>query len=53
MITTLKWNTGQRFTAATKHLTPAVVIYKHQYSMSHVKAYPKIDSNFEHVKLSV
>jgi hypothetical protein len=26
--TTLKWSTGQRFIAATQHLTPAVVKYK-------------------------
>jgi hypothetical protein len=25
---TLKWSTGQRFTAATQHLIPAVVMYK-------------------------
>jgi hypothetical protein len=38
-ITTLKWSTGQLFTAATQHLTPAVV----KYNKSHRRAGATLD----------
>jgi hypothetical protein len=46
-ITTLKRSTGQLFTAATQHLTPAVVKYKNLDTLKHFK----VGHFFKHVTI--